>query len=173
MGYVIPETTHGDIACSGRKEAYYAYTIIEKLYEAKATNDVHAVYDLFSEKAKENKQLTNAIQELLAVFPENDTYTGATISSEGFERTIHTHSIEVLLTFAQNDKTSFKMQIIYYIENDENPSYEGIHLIELYPYNSIESITKFQMENIRKRYRNIPVSIKYTYYITGDYMQTK
>ena len=122
----------GTIVVTTREEKEAADQVVQKLFNALEAGDEKAIRGLFSPFALENAtDLDGKIRELIAYYPGADGgYDGAAISKESRDKGKYMHVLEIILTVT-NEGQEYDLVICLQMENEFEPSKEGVHLIEI------------------------------------------
>ena len=121
---------HGFVACTSRIEDKYAHMVAEAVYDAVNKENTDTLYGMFSEKAKEKASLLKDIEDNAEKIPVFDEYEGTASVCESHEYGTDTKSIQVLMDIKKDGEKRGRLNIVYVMENDEDRSIKGVHLIE-------------------------------------------
>lgn len=122
----------GTIVVTTREEKEAADQVVQKLFNALEAEDEKAIRGLFSPFALENAtDLDGKVRELIAYYPGADGgYDGVAISKESWDKGKYMHVLEIILTVT-NEGQEYDLVICLQMENEFEPSKEGVHLIEI------------------------------------------
>ena len=104
--------------------------VAEAVYDAVNKENTDTLYGMFSEKAKEKASLLKDIEDNAEKIPVFDEYEGTASVCESHEYGTDTKSIQVLMDIKKDEEEKGRLNIVCVMENDEDRSFEGIHLIE-------------------------------------------
>lgn len=104
----------------------------DKLIKALENKDAASIRELFSPYALENSSdLDEKIQEMIDYYPGMDgKYECVGPSSRSSDYGTIVHIINPVI-YAEKDGKKYEINICQYLRNDEDPSMEGVYLIEI------------------------------------------
>lgn len=127
----IDSGIHGIIAIGTDKRENVEQTV-QKLFDALERKDASAVREMLSPYAKENiSDVDKKIEALLQYYPGADGgYEGNCVESEGNHYGTKDQSIDIHLIVTDKGQ-KYDLNICLCVRYDEDPSKEGVHLIQM------------------------------------------